>query len=244
MKSVEQFLSERYGPNSPFASTTTRQYTRRSLLSKEARQAANLGWRIFPVPLIAKLNGNPDLLIGDATCDISRLEELAAEYYPVCGWRIAVCPSSLCILQLDGPLGRNSFAALAQDEGECLTLQAGRGDAAWAFFRWPKGLELRADARKLAPGVRILADGDSCAIEPFCNPWAEVEAVPYWLRDLAFESPVTPCGKAASVPPPSRHPAPCRSPARFAKPTRDPRKDHPVCGYAGGCGGFRISRRS
>jgi hypothetical protein len=63
--------------------------------------------------------------------------------------------------------------------GECLTtLQAHHGDTAWAFFRWPKGLVLRATAKKLALGVSVLADVDSCVLVPFSNPWAETEAVP------------------------------------------------------------------
>jgi hypothetical protein len=35
------------------------------------REAANRGWRIFPVTQLAKLTGNPDLLMGDATCEVS-----------------------------------------------------------------------------------------------------------------------------------------------------------------------------
>jgi hypothetical protein len=206
-------------------------------------EAANRCWLVFPVPELAQLAGNPDLLIGVASSDIPRLEELAAEYYPLCGWRIAVGPS-LCILQLDGQQGKDSFAALVEDQGECLTLQAGRRDTALAFFRQPKGVVLRASARKLAPGMRILACGDSCVIGSFCNPWAEVEAVPDWLRDLAFESPDTPAGKAAPLPAVLHRPAPCRSRVQFDDPQRGVREGYSVWGHAGKRGGFRICRRS
>jgi len=109
MKSVEEFFLEHHGPSSPSA-VTTRQLNCRSALPDEAREAAN---------------------------EISRLEELAAEYFPLCGWRVVV-GSALCVVELDGQQGRNSYAALAQDQEECLTLQSGRGDTALAFYRRPR----------------------------------------------------------------------------------------------------------
>lgn len=254
---IERFFTERL--SSPSAAFTSSTNHRPSILPEEVRQAANLGWRIFPVSPLAKLMGNPDLLIGEATCDVYRLEELAAEY-PSCGWRVAVGPSSLCVLQIAGPEGRNSLASLSSDQGECLTLQARRGDtAAWAYFRSPKGQQLRASAKNLAPGVRILAGGDSCPIPPsggcvYVNPWEDVQAVPGWLKELAFETPDGPSGKTAPVPASSPRPAPCRPGKFFPKPHRNVRNGYPVGGHAasrGGypvCGqagwrGFRISRR-
>lgn len=229
----EKFFLEHYGPGSPSAA-----FNRHPALPDEVREAANRGWRIFPVPEVAKLTGNPDLLIDSATSEISSLEEVAAEHYPLWGFRAAVGPSSLCILQLDGPQGKNAFAALVQDQEECLTLQAVRGDIALAFFRQPKNLVLRASARKLAAGVMVLADGDSCPLLPFANPWAEVEALPYIVRELAFGTPGNPPGKAAPVLAPSPRPVPCRLAAHFAEPQRGARKGYPVCG-----GGYRIYRR-
>jgi hypothetical protein len=240
---IEPFLKSLSSPLAAFTSSTNH---RHSILPEEVRQAANLGWRIFPVCPLAKLLGNRDLLIGEATCDVSRLEELAAEY-PSCEWRVAVGPSSLCVLQVVGPEGRNSFAALSQEQGESLTLQSRRGDTAWAFFRWPAGLVLRASAKKLAPGVRILADGESCPIPPsggcvYLNPWEEVQAVPCWLRELGFETPDDPPGKAAPVPAPPPCPAPCRT-AHSPKPHRNTRKGYPVCSKPPLARGYRISRR-
>lgn len=238
---IERFFCEHL--SSPTAAfTTSLSNCHPSTLPHEVREAAGLGLLLFPFSLVAKLTENPILLIGEATCEISRLEELAAEYSP-CEWRVAIGPSSLCVLQLVGPEGRNSFAALSQDQGECLTLQAHRGDTAWAFFRWPGNLVLRKIAKKLAPGVRILADGDSCVVAPFCNQ-GEVEAIPYWLRNLAFETPDTPCGKTVPVPALSRRPAPCRSRTQFENPQRGVRKGYPMCGQAGWRGWYRISRQS
>lgn len=75
---IERFFTERLSsPSAAFTSPTTH---RSSTLPGEVRHAANLGWRIFPLSPLAKLMGNPDLLVGEATCDVYRLEELAAEY--------------------------------------------------------------------------------------------------------------------------------------------------------------------
>ena len=242
---IERFLSEH--PSLLSAAFNCSPSHTSPTLPEEVRQAANLGWRIFPVSPLAKMTGNPDLLIAEAVCEIFRLEEFAAEY-PSCEWRVAIGPSSLCVLQVVGPEGRKSFAALSQDQGQCLALQSRREDTAWAFFRWPVGLVLCASARKLDPGLRILVDGDSCPIPPsggcvYLNPWEEVQAVPCWLRELWFEAPDNSPGKAAPALVPSPRPAPCWPAATFPKPHRNARKGYPVCGRADWRGGYRISRR-
>ena len=248
MKSIEEFLSDlKRRQTSCSGALTSQQHNRRPVLPQAVRQAANRRWQIFPVYPLAKLNGNRDLLIGEATSDISRLEELAAEY-PLCGWGVAVGPSSLCILEVSGAQGSDSLAALSREEGECLTLQARRGDTAWAFFRYPKGLVLRDSAKKLAAGLRMLGRGDSCALPPsggsvYINPWAEVETVPTWLRELAFETPDTPPANTVPVPACPSRPVPCRPNTHFEKPHRGTRKGYPVFGQAGWRGGYRISRQ-
>ncbi len=231
MKSLEDFFFEKYGPSSPSTAFTSLTGNRSSTLPEEVRQAANRGWHVFPVSPLAKFTAQPNLLISEATSDICRLEEFAAEY-PLCGWRVAIGPSSLCILQLDGQVGKNSFAALSADQGECLTLQAHLGDTAWAFFRWPTGLVLRTSGTKLAPGMRILREGESCIIPPssncvYLNPWADIDAIPSWLRELAFETPDSPPGNAVPVPAFSPRPVPCRSKAHFAT-HRGARKGYPA----------------
>lgn len=247
MKSIEELFSDlARRQNSSSAAFTAHGYNHYPVLPDAVREAANRGWQIFPGSPHPKLVGNPDLLIGEATSDISRLEELAAEY-PSCNWRVAAGPSSLCILKLVGQQGRNSFAVLSQEQGECLTLQAHRGDTACAFFRWPKGLVLRSSAKNLATGVRTLGCSDSCVIPPsggsfFKNPWADIETVPCWLRELAFESPETPPANTVRVPA-SSPPPPCRSRAHIKKPRPAIRKGYPISSHPGWRGGFRISRR-
>lgn len=248
MKSIEAFLSDlARRQSSSFAAFTSEQLKHHPALPDAVRQAANLGWQIFPVSPLAKLKGDPDLLIAEATSDICRLEELAAEY-PLCDWRVAIGPSSLCILEVSGAPGRNSLAVLSQEEGDCLTLQAQRGDAAWAFFRYPQGLVLRDSEKKLAVGLRMLGPGDSCAIPPsggslYINPWADIEAVPGWLRELAFKAPDSPRGNVVPLPAPSPRSSPCRTPSPFKKPNRGTRRGYPVHDHVDWRGGFRVSRR-
>jgi len=247
MKSIEEFFSdlERRGSLSARLSFNPRNHP--SALPDAIREAANRGWKVFPWSMLAKATACPDLLLGEATSDLSRLEELAAEY-PGCGWRVAAGPWSVCILQLDGQAGRNGFWSLSQEHGECHTLQAKRGDSASAFFRWPRGLQLRTSTKELITGVRILGEGEGCFIPSsagcsYVNPWAEIEAVPCWLRELAFETPENPPGKALPVPAFSSRPPACRSRARVQKSTRAIRAGYSVHDQAGWHGQFRISRR-
>jgi hypothetical protein len=248
MRSLEEFFNEHNKRAFRDLALTSAKHQSLFKLHPELRQAANRGLEIFPVPEIAKLAGQPDLLIGEATSDVSRLEELATEY-PFCSWRVALGPSGLCVLRIDGALGGASLAALSLDEDDSLTLRAERGDTVWAFFRLPKDLKLRSSTQELVPGVSVLADDDNCPIPPsggskWLNPWAEIEAVPDWLRQLAFESPNSPPGKAIPVRTPFPRPAPCRSSQRFEKQHRRVQNGYPNFNQGGGTRGFRPSRRS
>ena len=243
----EEFLFERKNRGSPCLASTYHTKKRNSVLTDKLRQTANRGFAIFPVSEFAKLAGKPDLLMGEASSDIHRIEELALEY-PLCTWRAAIGPSRLCVIRVDGPHGRASFEFLSQDQGECLTLWSQRGDMAWAFFRWPTGLVLRISAKKLAPGVRVLGPGDSCPVPPsggcaWSNPWAEIEAVPYWLRERAFEPPDCQPGRAVAIINPPPRPACCRSTTRLKRPKCGSHKGHPTCNQAEWRRGFRISNR-
>ena len=247
MRSLEEFFSEHNKRAFRDLALTSVKHQSRFKLHPELHQAANRGLEIFPVPEIAKLAGRPDLLIGEATSDVSRLEELATEY-PFCSWHVALGPSGLCVPRVDGAFGEGSLAAISLDEDDSLTLRAKRGDTLWAFFRYPVGLTLRPSAKKLAPDVSVLAIGESCPIPPsggsiWLNPWAEIEAVPYWLKELAFESLNTPPGEAIPVRMPSPRPAPCRSAQRFEKQHRRVRNGYPNFNQGGWGRGFRPSRR-
>lgn len=210
------------------------------------RQAASRGWHVFPFSRLAKLMGNPDLLIGVACSNLSRLEELSAEYAPS-EWRLALGPTSLCVLEMSGRQGSDAFAALS-GQGECLTLQAHRADMACAFFTYPEPLVLRDSAKKLAPGLRMLGPDNSCTIPPsggwfYINPWAEIEAVPHWLRELAFDAPDSPPAITVSVPARPTRPPPRQTRLPFEKQPRTARNGYPVHDHAGWRAGFRISRR-
>jgi len=179
---IERFISEHVGsPSGAFTSSSDPSSTD---LPREVCEAANLGWRIFPVSLFAKLTGNPDLLIGEASCNLSRLKELATAY-SLYEWRVAIGPSSLCVLKINGPEGRNSVVALSRDQEECVALRSGRGDTIWAFFRWPANLVLRRSASKLPHGVRVIpAVPAKPRLKPVECAWRWPSRV--WLQVRAF----------------------------------------------------------
>ena len=249
--SLEKFLLV-HGQSSPSAALSSRQPELRSLLTDDARQAANHGLRIFPVSQLARLTASPDLLIDEATSDFSRLGELAAEHGPCREWR-AVAEPWLCVLRIDGTAGGNlSVAALSLGSQEdCHTLMARRGDIAWAFFKSPKGFVQRSAVRDLAPGLSIVSAGHSCPLPMLSGRsrgdhlCAEIEIlpVPFWLRELAFEPLDSPPGKSAPVPVSSLRPGQYRSPARFADRPENTRKGYPLCDQAGWRRGYRLSRR-
>lgn len=244
--SLEKFLLV-HGQSSPSAALSSRLPEQRSLLTDDACQAANTGLRIFPVSRLAKLMASPDLLIDYATSDVSRLGELVAEHGPCPDWRTVADPW-LCVLRVDGAAGGNSSVATFSfdSQEDCHTLLARRGDITWAFFKSPKCFVQRSAVRDLAPGLSILSVGHSCPIPLLSGPISsetEIMPVPFWLRELAFEPLDNPPAKAATVPARSPRPGQCRPSGHFAKHEKDTREGHSVCGQAGWCRGYRISRR-
>ena len=230
---LEQFFSR---PSGSFSEAFNSRHCNQDPLD-EVRELARRGLKLFPVSLTAKLAGNPDRLIAVATDDVSLLEELSAAAQPLWGHRLALGPSGVCVLVLDGAVGRASFAALVPELVECLTLQARRGDAVYAFFRQPAGKRI-VSARKLAHGVTIL--GDSCIVPPsggavWVDPRAEIEPLPYALRQLlAPEDPDTTPGRAIPAPQLPSRPAPCQPSVRYPQLKQSGlRKGHPVCNRAG-----------
>ncbi len=230
MKSPEEFFSERKLRISLDEAFTSPRGQSLSTLHREVCQTASLGLEIFPVPEIAAFSRRTDLLIGEATSDIFRLNELVEEYRPS-KWRVAIGPSGLCVVEVVGHEGRASLAAMSGDDEGCFTLRAERGGMTWVFFQWPKGLAMRDPAKRLAQGVRILGKGDSCPVPPspscrWINPGAEIEAVPGWLRELAFEPTDNPPGKVVPVAVPPHRPVLCRRTLRFEKQHRTRRSGH------------------
>lgn len=235
---LEQFFSR---PSGSFSGAFRSRHFNPDL-SDVLRELACRGLKLFPVSLPAKLAGDPDRLIASATDDISLLDELSTA--PLWGYRLALGPSGLCVLVLDGAVGRASFAALVPDLIECFTLQARRGDVMYAFFRQPAGMERIVSARKLASCVSILGDCAGFDVPPtggtaWINPGAEIETLPYALRELlGLEPPDSPPGRTMPTPKPTR-PVPCRSSVHFPQPDKAPRRGHPVCGRRSG---YRILR--
>jgi hypothetical protein len=239
---IEQFLFSR--PSGSLSRVFNSHYCNQDLL-EQVRELACLGLRLFPVSFAAKLNSCPDKFISEATSDTSLLEKLAAAAQPLWGYRVALGPSGLCVLVLD-EAGKASLASLAPDLNECFTLRARRGDKVCAFFRQPAGIK-RAVSVKLAAGVSILGDAGGFDVPPtggaaWVNPGAEIETLPYALRELLESAPPdSPPGCAMPSPKPSPRPAPCRSTAYLPRPDKAaPRKGHPVCSQRGG---YRISSR-
>ena len=208
---LEQFLSRH---SDSFSAAFNSRHVNQNL-SDEVRELAHMGLKLFPVSLAAKLAGDPDRWIADATDDILLLEELVAAQ-PLWGYRLALGPSGLCILVLDGAVGRASFATLVPDLEECPTLQARRGDVMYAFFRQPVGIKVTGSA-KLAPGVSILGDGESWIVPPaggmaWVNPNTEIETLPHSLRLLlGLKPPDNTPGCTMPAPKPFPRPSPCRS---------------------------------
>ncbi len=245
MMDLEKFLSQ--SSNSPSAGFNY--CPRKQEFLEEVRDLVRRGLKLFPVSLAAKLNGCPDRLSADATDNPSLLYELSATTQPLWGYRLAIGPSGVCVLVLDGAVGRASFAALVPDLDEVLTLQARCGDKAYAFFRQPSGLMRIAFQRKLARGVILLGDGESCIVPPFggaawVNAGAEIEAFPHALRELlAAENPDSPPGRAIPAPKAPARQVPCRPTTPVEKPRRDMRKGFPTCNQGGWQGGYRIHRQ-
>lgn len=245
MKSIDEFFSER----NPRACREPVSMARKlaSPLHVEVRQAAERSFAVFPVPESARLAGRPDHLIAEATSEMSLVEELAAKY-PSCGWRIALGPTRLCALVVDGPHGRASLTALSRDEDDSHTLQALGGDTTWAFFQRPHGLRIRQNVKDLARGVTFLADGDSCPIPPsggsaWKNPGAEIETVPVWLRTLVFESSDDPPGRMLPAVAHSHLPAPRHSLQHMQEPHRRAQNRRSTGNHPGWSRGFRMYSR-
>ncbi len=243
---LQQFLSRRSGSFS--GAFKSRHFNQN--VSDEVRELAHRSLKLFPVSLTAKLNDCPDELISIATCDIATLEELSAAVLPLSGHRLAIGQSGLCIWRLDGRVGVTSFASIAPELDEYLTtLQAHCGGAVYALFWQPAGMKRIITPRELAPGVTILGTETGFDVPPaggavWLNPGAEIEALPYVLRELlASEPPDNPPGLVVPARKPSPRPVPCKSTERFPQPNRDLRKGHTNCNQARWNGGYRIYRQ-
>jgi hypothetical protein len=185
-----------------------------SKLPIEIIQAASRDWRLVPVP---QPSNHPQLDLASASCDLIDLQTWA-HVYPDASWALATGQASgVVALEVD-TCARTALQALAgcdADWSDEEPLRVQTSDRMYAFLSLPQELSLRR--KRIAPGIRILGDGDSVLLPPsfvsgvplkYVNPNAAVLKVPKWLLDLAFGKLCTQTrGKVLPFPPPQPRPA-------------------------------------
>jgi hypothetical protein len=100
------------------------------------------------------------------------------------------------VLEMHAALGANALRALCDEDWDWATgLQSRAGETGHAFFHWPQGMDMRASAKNLAPGLCIRGDGDYVLVPPsmsagishvYCNPDAVIATAPQWLLQSPF----------------------------------------------------------
>lgn len=250
---VKEFLREheRHAESIAFA----RPSSNPARLYAVIRDAANRGWRIFPVPPASSLHASLTRdRIAEATNDLAVLEELA-ELNPSCRWGLATGKASrVFVLEMEGGLGSAALNRLAtiyiEDDGSDFhTLSSRAGEFVFAFFRYPAGLAMRHSGRHPEPGLTIHGEGDFVLLPPsryssgivhaYLNPDEPVEAAPQWLLDLAFETVQEYCELLAPRIPPQRVDA--ESLYGFAKCSA--KAESQICGQKGGLAFGRMGWR-
>ena len=224
---------------------------------------ANRGLRIFPISHSSRYAATTLIKarIGEATSDLDRLAELAAE--APAGWAFATGPepdAGVFVVEMEGELGANAFNSLVALEISCLqgedsdwqTLSAGDGWRTFAIYSFPAGMILRPNGKHPAPGLTIHGDGDYVLLPPdfvFLDSDVKIASGPALLLDLAFE-------KVSNEVPSqvARRIAPQRADSRFQPNNSNPgtgsqiwgvaRYGSTVSSTAGWRGKVRISRRS
>jgi hypothetical protein len=165
-----------------------------SKLPIEIVKAAGRDWRLIPVPQPSNFS-QPEL--SNASCDLVELQAWL-DMYPFARWALATGQTSGVIaIEIDA-CAKPALQALAGRNGEWCDeepLQVQTGDRIYAFLSVPQGMCL---CRKwIAPGIRVLGDGDSVLLPPsrvsgvpleYADPDAAVPKVPKWLLDLAFRT--------------------------------------------------------
>lgn len=163
-------------------------------LPREIRAATARGWRFLPVqargkrPLVHKWQ-------KVATSDLNQLAAWAHQF-PGCNWGLATGPSSgVFVLDVDGEPG---LAALVPYEHqgnplpETLTVKTARGNH--LYFNWPKDIEIRNSANKLAKGLDIRGENGFVVFPPsvhansahyeFVEASEQIADAPDWLLKL------------------------------------------------------------
>jgi len=163
-----------------------------SKLPIEIIQAASRNWRLVPVP---RLSNNPQFDLASASCNLGDLQTWA-DVYPDASWALATGQTSgVVVLEVD-TFARTALQALACSDADWIDeepLLVQTSDRIYAFLSLSQELSLRR--KRIAPGIRILGDGDSVLLPPslvsgvpleYVNTNAVVPNPPKWLLDLAF----------------------------------------------------------
>jgi hypothetical protein len=158
-------------------------------LPKQILLAASRGWRMFPTPGSCWIEG---IGIKDATNDLTQLGQWAGDLLEF-HWSLATGPESgVFALKAEEPYGINGLRGLSQlDWPE--TLYACSHDYMVSFWRYPAGMRAMYAGRiTIAPGLTVLADGESVALPPYdSGRWPDPEATvlesPEWLSACAFK---------------------------------------------------------
>lgn len=201
MISAEEFLKEH--ERSAQSIATTRPLFDPAQVYAGLRDAANRGWRVFPIPPAYSRHALVTRdRIAEGTSNLVTLEEMA-DANSGYRWGLATGQASgVFVLEVEGALGRvavSRFVTLYVAEfSDCQTLTSRAGESLFSYFRYPVGLVLRQGGRYPSPGLRIHGDGDFVLLPPsrysskiaheYLNPDESVATAPQWLLDLAFEA--------------------------------------------------------
>ena len=127
--SAEEFLIAKAFAKADSAAVQQRDPLRMSVeLPLSAIAAAQLGIRVFPVFVASKFAADSRIKerISEATCDLAKLEELAAEKPPF--WAIATGPGSVFVIRKEGELGEAALQILSRCRSSTSTATPSSGD--------------------------------------------------------------------------------------------------------------------
>lgn len=173
--------------------------------------AADRGWLVFPLAGKVPRTGRGVL---DATRDYAQLDGWWGRW-PGAGIGLACGPSSgVWVLDVDGPTGRESLAALEATHGPLPpTVRALTPRGAHHYFRWVSGVRNSASSDRLGAGLDTRGAGGYVVMPPSIHPSGD----PYRWDPDAHPEKITVADAPAWLlelvrPPPNPDPEPRSSP--------------------------------
>lgn len=155
------------------------------------------GWAVFPV------NGKiPTTRHGckDASTD-QALAKIWYSRYPTRGIALATGkPSGIWVLDIDGPAGEDTLAALEIEHGELpATAEVTTAKGRHLYFRMPEGRDVRNSASQIGEKIDVRGTGGYVVLPPSPHPsgeayeWARgkkptkvgIAHAPAWLQEMA-----------------------------------------------------------